>query len=52
MRSLFGKIFLSFLLTIILVTSAGVLLTYLRDQEFPPLPHQSFARHAIALRRI
>ena len=48
MRSLFVKIFLYFLLTIILVTSAGILLTYLRDQEFPPLAHQSFAKHAIA----
>ncbi|HEY5672157.1 MAG TPA: ATP-binding protein [Malonomonas sp.] len=48
MRSLFVKIFLYFLLTIVLVTSAGVLLTYLRDQEFPPLAHQSFAKHAIA----
>ena len=48
MRSLFGKIFLSFLLTIILVTSIGILLTWLRDQEFPPLAHQSFVRHAVA----
>ncbi len=48
MRSLFFKIFLYFLLTIIVVTSAGVFLTYLRDQEFPPLAHQSFAKHAIA----
>jgi two-component system sensor histidine kinase CpxA len=48
MRSLFVKIFLYFLLTIILVTCAGILLTYLRDQEFPPLAHQSFAKHAIA----
>lgn len=48
MRSLFVKIFLSFLLTIILVTSAGILLTYLRDQEFPPLGQQNFAKHAIA----
>ncbi len=48
MRSLFVKIFLYFLLTIVLITSAGVLLTYLRDQEFPPLAHQSFAKHAIA----
>ena len=48
MRSLFVKIFLYFLLTIILVASAGILLTYLRDQEFPPLAHQSFAKHAIA----
>jgi len=48
MRSLFVKIFLYFLLIIVLVTSAGVLLTYLRDQEFPPLSHQSFAKHAIS----
>ncbi len=48
MRSLFVKIFLYFLLIIVLVTSAGILLTYLRDQEFPPLAHQSFAKHAIA----
>ena len=48
MRSLFVKIFLYFMLTIILITSAGILLTYLRDQEFPPLAHQSFAKHAIA----
>ena len=48
MRSLFVKIFLYFLLTIILVTSAGILLTYLRDQEFPQLANQNFAKHAIA----
>lgn len=48
MRSLFVKIFLYFLLTIILVTSAGILLIYLRDQEFPPLANQNFAKHAIA----
>lgn len=48
MRSLFVKIFLYFLVTIVIVTSAGVFLTYLRDQEFPPLAHQSFAKHAIA----
>jgi two-component system sensor histidine kinase CpxA len=47
MRSLFVKIFLYFLLTIILITSAGVLLTFLRDQEFPQLAHQKFAKHAI-----
>lgn len=47
MRSLFVKIFLSFLLTIILVTLAGVVITYLRDQEFPQLAHQNFAKHAI-----
>lgn len=48
MRHLFIKIFLYFLLTIILVTGAGVVLTYLRDQEFPPLANQHFARHAVA----
>ena len=48
MRSLFVKIFLYFLLTIILITSTGILLTYLRDQEFPQFAHQSFAKHAIA----
>ena len=48
MRSLFVKIFLYFLLTIILITSTGIFLTYLRDQEFPQFAHQSFAKHAIA----
>ena len=48
MRSLFLKIFLYFLLIILLVTSAVITLTYFRDQEFPPLAHQSFARQAIA----
>ncbi|MCK5912417.1 MAG: HAMP domain-containing protein [Desulfuromusa sp.] len=48
MRSLFLKIFLYFLLIILLVTSAVIVLTYFRDQEFPPLAHQSFARQAIA----
>lgn len=47
MRSLFAKIFLCFLLTIILVTTTGVLLTYLQEQQFPLLAHQSFAKHAI-----
>ncbi len=48
MRSLFWKIFLYFLLIIVLIASAGVALTLLRDQEFPPLAHQGFARRAIA----
>jgi two-component system sensor histidine kinase CpxA len=48
MRSLFLKIFLYFLLMILLVTTAVVVLTYFRDQEFPPLAQQSFARQAIA----
>ena len=48
MRSLFLKIFLYFLLIILLVTGIAVFLTFLRDQEFPPLAHQSFARRAIA----
>ncbi len=48
MRSLFWKIFCYFLLIIILIVSVGITLTLLRDQEFPPLAHQSFARQAIA----
>lgn len=47
MRSLFLKIFLYFLLIILLVTASVVVLTYFRDQEFPPLAHQSFSRRAI-----
>ncbi len=47
MRSLFLKIFLYFLLIIVLVTASVVVLTYFRDQEFPPLAHQSFSRRAI-----
>lgn len=47
MRSLFLKIFLYFLLTILLVSTVVVVLTYLRDQEFPPLAHQDFARAAL-----
>lgn len=47
MRSLFLKIFLYFLLIIVLVTVSVVVLTYFRDQEFPPLAHQSFSRRAI-----
>ncbi len=48
MRRLFWKIFLYFLLIILLVSSAVILLTYFRDQEFPPLANQSFAQQAIA----
>lgn len=47
MRSLFLKIFFYFLLIILLVATAVVALTYFRDQEFPPLAHQGFARRAI-----
>jgi len=47
MRRLFIKIFLSFLLTIVLATVSGVILTSFRDQEFPPLAVQNFARRAI-----
>lgn len=48
MRSLFVKFFLSFLLIIILISTVGIFLTFLRDQEFPPLASQHFARQAIA----
>lgn len=48
MRSLFVKIFLSFLLIILLVSTVAIVLTYLRDQQFPPLSHRDFARAAIA----
>lgn len=48
MRSLFLKIFLYFLLIILLVSTVAIALTYLRDREFPPLAHQDFARTAIA----
>ncbi|MFK5925225.1 MAG: ATP-binding protein [Desulfuromusa sp.] len=48
MRSLFLKIFLYFLLIILLVSSAVIVLTYFRDQEFPPLAQQNFARQAVA----
>lgn len=47
MRSLFLKIFISFLSIILMVTISVLVLTALRDQEFPPLPHQHFARTAI-----
>ena len=48
MRSLFLRIFLYFLLIILLVSSAVVILTYFRDQEFPALADQNFTRQAIA----
>ncbi len=48
MRSLFLKIFLYFLLIILLVSSTVIVLTYFRDQEFPPLAQQNFARQAMA----
>ncbi len=48
MRSLFVKFFLSFLLIIIIISTTGILLTFLRDQQFPPLASQNFARRAIA----
>ncbi len=47
MRSLFIKFFFSFLLIIVLIATIGITMTYLRDQEFPPLAHQHFARQAI-----
>jgi len=47
MRSLFLKIFLYFLLIILLVSTAVVVLTYFRDQEFPLLANQDFARKAV-----
>ncbi len=47
MRSLFVKFFLSFLLINVLFVTIGITLTYLRDQEFPPIAHQHFAAQAI-----
>ncbi len=47
MRSLFLKIFLYFLLIMLVVATSAVILTYVRDQEFPPLAHQGFARRAM-----
>ncbi|WP_321393088.1 ATP-binding protein [uncultured Desulfuromusa sp.] len=47
MRSLFLKFFSYFLLILLLVSTAVIALTYLRDQEFPPLAHQDFARKAV-----
>lgn len=47
MRSLYVKIFLTFLVTIFLVILAAVILTVVRDREFALLPHQEFVRKAI-----
>lgn len=47
MHSLFMKIFLYFLLIILLVATSVMVLTHFRDQEFPPLAHQDFARRAM-----
>lgn len=47
MRSLFVKFFLSFLLINVLFATIAITMTYLRDQEFPPLAHQHFAQQAI-----
>ncbi len=48
MRSLFLKIFLYFLLIIVLVSTTVMVLTYFRDRQFPLLSHQNFARQAVA----
>ncbi len=48
MRSLFFKIFLYFLLIILLVAGVTVILTYLRDQQYPSLANQDFAQRAVA----
>ena len=47
MRSLFVKIFLYFLLTIVLSTAIGMVLTYSRDHEFQPMGHRHFAKQAL-----
>jgi two-component system sensor histidine kinase CpxA len=47
MRSLFLKIFLYFLLIIVLVSMTVMALTYFRDRQFPLLSHQNFARQAV-----
>jgi two-component system sensor histidine kinase CpxA len=47
MRSLFLRIFFTFLVTILVVVAAVVVLTLVRDREFPPLTHQEFVRQAI-----
>lgn len=48
MRSLFVKIFIYFLLTIVLSATIGIILTYSRDHEFPPMGHKHFAKQALA----
>jgi len=47
MRSLFLKIFFYFLLIIVLVSTTVMVLTYFREQQFPLLSHQNFARQAV-----
>ncbi|PLX88057.1 MAG: two-component sensor histidine kinase [Desulfuromonas sp.] len=48
MRSLFVKIFLYFLLIIVISAVIGIVLTYSRDHEFPPMGHKHFAKQALA----
>lgn len=48
MRSLFVKIFLYFLLIIVISAAIGIVLTYSRDHEFPPMGHKHFAKQALA----
>jgi two-component system sensor histidine kinase CpxA len=48
MRTLFLKILLYFLLIIVLVIGLTMGLTYLRDQQFPLLAHQNFAKRALS----
>ncbi|HKJ04716.1 MAG TPA: ATP-binding protein [Geopsychrobacteraceae bacterium] len=47
MRSLFVRIFIYFLLTILLSTAIGIVLTYSRDHEFLPMGHKHFAKQAL-----
>lgn len=47
MRSLFVRIFIYFLLIILLSTAIGIVLTYTRDHEFPPVGHKHFAKQAL-----
>jgi len=48
MRSLFVRIFVYFLLTILLSTAIGIVLTYTRDHEFQPMGHKHFAKQALS----
>lgn len=48
MRSLFVRIFLYFLLIIVISAAIGIVLTYSRDHEFPPIGHRHFAKQALA----
>jgi len=47
MRSLFVKLFLYFLLIIVISAVIGIVLTYSRDHEFPPMGHKHFAKQAL-----